>query len=163
MDADLPVPIQQSPRLIEGLSAGADIAIGSRALEGQLRELRAPIHRRACSGIFRALVRALFDLDYQDTQCGFKAFTREAANELFALASIERWAFDVEILLLARLFEYRVVEIAVDAYHRQGSRVNLCRDSVGVLNDLVRLRRNVYNRFCKSSHQLNHPLEMLKG
>src|SRR5262249_4119227 len=117
----------------------------------------------ACSSIFRALVRALFGLDYQDTQCGFKAFTREAAKELFALASVERWAFDVEILLLARLLKYRVVEIAVDAYHRRGSKVNLCRDSVGVLKDLVTLRRSVYNEFCKSSHELSHPLEMLKG
>jgi hypothetical protein len=125
MDADLPVGIEQCDKLIEAISARADVAIGSRVLGKHLQNGESPIYRRICSSAFRSLVRLFLGLSFRDTQCGFKAFSRDAADVLFTMLTVEHWAFDVEVLLLADLLNYHVAEIDVQTSYHEGSKINL--------------------------------------
>jgi len=86
----------------------------------------------------------MLGLKFSDTQCGFKAFTREAARRIFALLTVDYWAFDPEVLILADLLDYRVAEVPVEAYYRPGSKVRPFRDSLQTLRDLLAIRLNVY-------------------
>ena len=79
-----------------------------------------------------------------DTQCGFKGFTREAAKRIFALQKIEDWGFDPEILLIGRLLDYRIKEIPVETFHREGSKINPVLDSIKMFMELLSIRRNVF-------------------
>jgi hypothetical protein len=81
-------------------------------------------------------------LPYRDTQCGFKAFTRQAATRIFPLQHIERWGFDPEILFLARKFGMRVVEVPVHWAHSEGTRINPLRDGVRMFVEILKIRWN---------------------
>jgi glycosyltransferase involved in cell wall biosynthesis len=146
MDADLAVPMTECQKLIAAINAGFDVAIGSRALDERLERVRPPFYRRVCSSAFRTMVRILLGLYFKDTQCGFKAFTREAAKATFALQTIETWGFDPEVLLIATRLGYRITEVAVETFHREGSKINPVRDSINMFHELLSIRRNVFAR-----------------
>jgi len=107
-DADLSSPIEEMPKLLQRLESGADIAIGSRWLRAELQTKRQSLHRQLFGRVFNALNRMILGLRFKDTQCGFKAFTRRAAQTILPLQRIERWGFDPEVLFLARKFGFRV-------------------------------------------------------
>ena len=88
------------------------------------------------------LVRLAAVPGIQDTQCGFKAFRQDVARELFPLQTIEGWGFDVEILFIAQRFGYEIVEVPVTWYYGQRSKVRPIHDTIGMLQDLVQVRRN---------------------
>ena len=90
-DSDLSSPIDEAERLFAPITAGADIAIGSRWLESSRQTHRQPLYRQFFGRCFNAVTRAVMGLPFADTQCGFKAFTREAAQTVFELQPIERW------------------------------------------------------------------------
>ena len=112
-DADLSSPIVEADKLFAAIAAGADVAIGSRWLKAELQTKRQPLHRQVFGRAFNLALRIVLGLDFKDTQCGFKAFTRDAAQKLFTLQKIERWGFDPELLYLARTLHLRVVEVPV--------------------------------------------------
>src|SRR5258708_36698053 len=85
------------PKLLAALAAGADIAIGSRWLRAELQTQRQSLHRQLFGRIFNALNRVILGLQFKDTQCGFKAFTRRTAERVLPLKRIERRGFDPEI------------------------------------------------------------------
>ena len=143
-DADLAVPIEQSQNLLDALASGYDMVIGSRALQEELQRVKPPFYRRICSIAYRAMVRTLLGLPFKDTQCGFKAFTREAAKRVFARQKIENWGFDPEILLIGSLMDYRIKEVPVEAFHRDGSKINPVRDSIRMFLELLAIRRHVF-------------------
>ncbi len=151
-DADLSVPIEQCEHLIAALDDGYDIAIGSRALNEELILKRPPFYRRICSSSYRAMVRNLLGLEFKDTQCGFKAFTREAARRIFAMQKIEQWGFDPEILLIGSLMEFRIKEVAVETFHREGSKINPILDSIKMFIELLMIRRHVFAEFANLRH-----------
>src|SRR5208282_3904426 len=91
-DADLSSPIEEMPKLLQALAAGADIAIGSRWLRAELQTQRQSLHRQLFGRIFNLLLRIILGLQFKDTQCGFKAFTRRASQTILPLQRIERWA-----------------------------------------------------------------------
>src|SRR5260370_8820473 len=99
-DADLASPIAEARKLFDAIGQGADIAIGSRWLRADLQTERQPLYRQAFGRIFNLVLRAILGLRFADTQCGFKAFRRDAAQRIFPLQKIERWGFDPEILFL---------------------------------------------------------------
>lgn len=140
-DADLSAPIKESEKLIDALDAGADVAVGSRAVRGSGCDVRQSVKRHLVGRVFNALVRAILGLPLGDTQCGFKAFKREAAEPLFAAQTLEGFGFDVEILYLAYRRRMRVVEVAVMWSQGPRSKVRLFRDSYNILLDLFRIRR----------------------
>jgi glycosyltransferase involved in cell wall biosynthesis len=139
-DADLSSPIEEMPKLLKALQAGADIAIGSRWLRTELQTQRQPFHRQIFGRVFNLLLRTTLGLQFADTQCGFKAFTRRAALTIFPLQRIERWGFDPEILFLARKFDFKVKEVPVLWGHSGGTRIHPLTDGSRMFLDMLRIR-----------------------
>jgi len=139
-DADLSSPIEESSALFAALAEDADVAVGSRWLRSELQTRRQPLHRQLYGRIFNLLLRLILGLHYKDTQCGFKAFTRQAALTIFPLQKIERWGFDPEILYLARRFGFRVKEVPVRWAHREGTRLNPVRDGLRMFWEVLKIR-----------------------
>lgn len=140
-DADLSTPIAMLDRLLERIEAGADVAIGSRALAGSDVRIHQPRLRESLGKLFNAAVRRLIIPGIRDTQCGFKAFRREAARELFAELRTEGFCFDVEILAAARRRGYRVEEVPVVWNNSAPSAVRVVRGFPRVVRELIRIRR----------------------
>jgi dolichyl-phosphate beta-glucosyltransferase len=141
-DADLSAPIDEAERLFEAIARGADIAIGSRWLATSRQTHRQPLYRQFFGRCFNALTRAVMRLPFADTQCGFKAFTRSAAQTVFQLQTIERWGFDPEILFIARKRGYRIREVPVSWAHDARTRISYLRDGLQMLKELAIVRWN---------------------
>jgi len=139
-DADLSSPIEEADKLFTAIARGADIAIGSRWVDRRLQIRRQPLHRRIFGRIFNLALRIILGLQYKDTQCGFKAFTRRSAQAIFPLQKIERWGFDPELLYLARKFGFTVSEVPVAWSHREGTRIHPLRDGIRMFGELLRVR-----------------------
>jgi dolichyl-phosphate beta-glucosyltransferase len=139
-DADLSSPIEESLKLFAALENGADIAIGSRWLRAELQTQRQPLHRQLFGRIFNLLLRITLGLQFADTQCGFKAFKRPAAQAIFPWQKIERWGFDPEILFLARKFDFKVEEVPVQWGHSGGARINPLIDGARMFQEMLRIR-----------------------
>jgi glycosyltransferase involved in cell wall biosynthesis len=141
-DADLSSPIEEAPRLFAAIREGADVAIGSRWLESSRQSIRQPVYRRFFGRCFNFVTRLIMRLPFADTQCGFKAFTRQAAQTVFHLQRIERWGFDPEILFIALKRGYVVREVPVTWGHDERSRISYLRDGMQMLKELVLIRWN---------------------
>lgn len=141
-DADLSSPIDEAERLFAAIAQGADVAIGSRWLTGRRIVHKQPLYRRLFGRCFNALTRTIMRLPFADTQCGFKAFRREAAHQVFGLQRIERWGFDPEILFIAIQRGLSVTEVPVTWGHDERSRISYLRDGLQMLMELVYVRWN---------------------
>ena len=138
-DADLSTPIEELEALRPHL-LHHHIAIGSRALAlSEIVEAQ-PAWRRGMGRLFNQIVKVLVIEDFKDTQCGFKLFTGEVARNLFHKARIDRFAYDVEILALARSHGYRVAEVPIRWKNSASSKVRPIADSLQMLADLVKIR-----------------------
>lgn len=140
-DADLSTPIEEISKLIGALEAGADIAIGSRWMRSAMQTKRQPIARQGLGRIFNLLSRVVLGLEFQDTQCGFKAFRRNAAKSIFSLQTIEQWGFDPEILFLARRSGFKVTEVPVLWSHDDRSKIHPVADGARMVRELFSIRR----------------------
>lgn len=138
-DADLSAPIEELPALV---SAGGDriVAVGSRAVDRRLVERPQPRHRDLMGRTYNLVVRSLGLSRLHDTQCGFKLFPGTLANALAGVQRLDGFAFDVELLMVAKSWGYPVCEVAVRWHHKEASRVLAGRHSIQMLRDLVRLR-----------------------
>jgi dolichyl-phosphate beta-glucosyltransferase len=149
-DSDLSAPIEEADRLFAAIAAGADIAIGSRWLESGRQTHRQPLYRQFFGRCYNLVTRMVMGLPFADTQCGFKAFTREAAQTVFQLQTIEGWGFDPEVLFIALKRGYRVVEVPVTWAHDERTRMKYLKDGVKMLREMASIRWNaltgLYNR-----------------
>ena len=143
-DADLSAPIEEAERLFAAIAAGADIAIGSRWLEKGRQTHRQPLYRQFFGRCFNAVTRAVMGLRFADTQCGFKAFTRAAAQTVFQLQTIERWGFDPEILFIGLKRGYRIVEVPVSWAHDERTRMSYLKDGMKMLEEIAIIRWNAF-------------------
>jgi len=144
-DADLAAPITEADKLWTALDSGCDVAIGSRLNKraGQ------PFYRRLVGRLYHWLAGAWAVGDIQDTQCGFKAFTREAAAYLFGAQRITGIVFDTEVLFLARRAGLRIAEVPVTWSNVGGSRMQVTPgQAFRVLADLLLIR--AYHRRAKT-------------
>jgi glycosyltransferase involved in cell wall biosynthesis len=141
-DADLSSPIEEAECLFSAIGNGADIAIGSRWLATSRQTQRQPLYRQFFGRCFNALTRRVMHLPFADTQCGFKAFTRAAAETVFQLQTIERWGFDPEILFIALRRGYHIQEVPVDWAHDARTRISYLRDGIQMLKELAIVRWN---------------------
>jgi dolichyl-phosphate beta-glucosyltransferase len=139
-DADLSSPIEEADKLFAAIAKGADIAIGSRWMDRRLQIRRQPLHRRLFGRIFNLALRIILGLQFKDTQCGFKAFTRRSAEAIFPRQKIERWGFDPELLYLAKKFGFAITEVPVAWSHREGTRIHPLRDGIRMFGELLRVR-----------------------
>jgi len=143
-DADLSSPLSEAPKLFAALDAGADVAIGSRWLDPSLQVERQPLKRRIYSRTFNLYLRILLGVPFRDTQCGFKAFKRQAAAGIFPLQRIMRWGFDAEILFIARKLGFKVVEVPVIWGHDERSTIHPLRDGLRMGVEALRVRGNAF-------------------
>ncbi|HSH01515.1 MAG TPA: dolichyl-phosphate beta-glucosyltransferase [Anaerolineae bacterium] len=139
-DADFSMPVEEVSKFVPPELSGYDVAIGSREAPGAVR-YDEPYHRHLMGRVFNFIVKVLAVPGFQDTQCGFKCFRREVAHDLFQAQTIDGWAFDVEILFIARLRGYKIVEVPIHWYYFANSRINPVRDSLNMLIEVLRIRQ----------------------
>jgi dolichyl-phosphate beta-glucosyltransferase len=141
MDADGATPLDEIPKLLSALEQGEDVAIGSRVVQqpGET-EVTTSWRRRYMGRVFAFFVNLFAVEGIADTQCGFKMFRREAAAAVFGRQKTTGFAFDVEILFIARRLGLGIAEIPVNWAAQPGSKVNLVTDSVRMLWDICRIR-----------------------
>jgi dolichyl-phosphate beta-glucosyltransferase len=160
-DADLSSPIEEAERLFAAIAQGADIAIGSRWLASSRQTHRQPLYRQFFGRCFNVLTRMVMNLPFADTQCGFKAFTRSAAQTVFQLQTIERWGFDPEILFIALKRGYHIQEVPVSWAHDARSRISYLRDGLQMLKELAIVRWNaLLGRYGKQVRAIQRTGEM---
>ncbi|MEZ5400741.1 MAG: glycosyltransferase family 2 protein [Bryobacteraceae bacterium] len=142
-DADLSAPIEELDKLYEAARReGADVAIGSRALNRKLIGVHQSMFRETAGRFFNLMMRVLIGLPFWDTQCGFKLFKKKAAGDVFSLLRLDRFGFDVEALFLARKLGFKTIEVPVRWNHMEGTKVSMFRDSADMFLDLLRVRWN---------------------
>jgi glycosyltransferase involved in cell wall biosynthesis len=140
-DADLSMPIEEVNKFLPPALKDYDVAIGSREAPGAVR-YDEPEYRHLMGRVFNFIVKVLAVPGFQDTQCGFKCFRREPGLDLFASQTIDGWAFDVELLYIALRRNYRVVEVPINWYYRQNSRISPLRDAFDMVREVLKIRIN---------------------
>jgi dolichyl-phosphate beta-glucosyltransferase len=140
LDTDLTIPVETIDAFMRAIQDGADVVVASRYVPGSVVDR--PWWRVAMGGIYRACVHLIVPIDVSDTQCGGKMYTAEAAKDLFGRATVDGFAFDAEILYMARRRGYRVAETPVEIHQRGRTSVSFLRDTPRMLRDLVRIRWN---------------------
>ena len=141
-DADLSAPIEEADKLFATIHQGADVAIGSRWLQPDTQSQRQSLLRQFYGRTFNLFLRILLGLKFKDTQCGFKAFTRNSAHELFSKQTIEGWGFDAELLFLAQRSGLRVKEVPVVWSDAEGTRIHPLRDGLRMIAEVLSIRWN---------------------
>lgn len=138
-DADLAMPADELTRFLPPALADFDVAIGSREGHGA-RRVGEPLVRHLMGRTFNYAVQRAILPGIEDTQCGFKMFTAPAAEAIFPRVTVNGWAFDIEVLYLARLLGLRTVEVPIEWHYRAESQVSMIRDSAGMLREVLRIR-----------------------
>src|SRR5262249_49723937 len=115
----------------------ADVAIGSRAKASTETVVQAKSHRKHIGNTFNLIVQSLLLPGIEDTQCGFKLFKRAVARDIFSVATLSGYAFDVEILYITRTQGYKIAEVPINWLHVEGSKVNLLTDPSRMLFEVL--------------------------
>ena len=140
-DADLSMPIEEINKFLPPQLEHVDVAIASREAPGAVR-YNEPVYRHITGRVFNTLIRLLVLPGLQDTQCGFKCIRAEVADDIFPYQTLTGWAFDVELLYIARRRGYQLVEVPIDWYFNADSKISVVRDSLRMFLDLLQIRRN---------------------
>lgn len=144
-DADLSMPVEQISRFLPPQLTGFDVAIGSREAEGAVR-YDEPIYRHLGGRAVNLMIRLFALPGLHDTQCGFKCFQGSVAEDLFIQQTLMGWSFDIELLFLARRRHYRIVEVPIDWYFNQESKVNSVRDAFKMGFDILKMWNNIFKK-----------------
>lgn len=140
-DADLSMPIEEISKFLPPQLLNVDIAIASREAPGAVR-YDEPYYRHLTGRVFNILIRLLILPSLQDTQCGFKCIRANVARDIFRYQTLTGWAFDVELLYIARHHGYNIVELPIHWYFNADSKISVFRDSLRMFLDLLLIRRN---------------------
>jgi dolichyl-phosphate beta-glucosyltransferase len=140
-DADLSMPVEEILKFIPPKLQDFDIAIASREARGAVR-YNEPSYRHWGGRGINFIVQTLILPGLNDTQCGFKCFRGEVAEDIFSRQTLHGWSFDIELLYIARRQGYRVVEIPIHWYHFSDSKVSALRDAVDMIKDIFRIHAN---------------------
>jgi dolichyl-phosphate beta-glucosyltransferase len=139
-DADLSTPIEDLAALEAAMDRGADLVVGSRALDRTRITVHQPFYREAGGRLFNTLAQWFSVPGIQDTQCGFKLFTSELGRRVFRAQQVPRFGFDVELLFLARKAGYRVAEVPVSWVNSPETKVRPIRDGGQAFLDILLIR-----------------------
>jgi len=142
MDSDLATPPEELDKLYPLVQQGYEVVIASRNLPNSNIITKQPRYRQLAGKTFPLLVRLLSGLPYRDTQCGFKLMKAAPGKEIFKRLTILRFAFDVEMLFIAKKLGYKIAEVPVTWIDQSGSTVHFFRDSWRMLKDLFKIRIN---------------------
>ncbi len=140
-DADLSMPIEEVDKFLPEQLGPVDIAIASREIEGAVR-YNEPWYRHLMGRVFNTIVRLFAVPGLQDTQCGFKLFRAEVAEDVFPLQTMDGWSFDVEVLYAARQRGYKIIEVPINWYYKANTRIDPIRDSIAMFVEVFKIRRN---------------------
>jgi dolichyl-phosphate beta-glucosyltransferase len=140
-DADLSMPIVEVTKFLSRDTTEFDIAIASREAPGAVR-YDEPRYRHLGGRLINLIIRLLILPGLQDTQCGFKCFRAQVADDLFKRQTLLGWSFDIELLFIARRHGYRIIEIPIDWYYRSESKVHALRDAMRMIRDIIQIHRN---------------------
>lgn len=139
-DADNSTVPEELIKLIRHVEAGSDAAIGSRWLPTSVQSIPQPFSRRLASRVFNMLVRILFQFPYKDTQCGAKAFRKQAIQTVWNEIKTKGWAFDVELIWTLRRHGFKVDEVPIIWRDNSKSRLRMHRDAPAMLYELLKIR-----------------------
>jgi dolichyl-phosphate beta-glucosyltransferase len=139
-DADFSMPVEEIRKFLSGSKPLAPVAIASREAPGSKR-IGEPFYRHLIGRVYNFLVRTLVLPGLQDTQCGFKCFSAEAAQAIFPLQRLEGWSFDVEVLTIARQLGFEIKQVPITWHYQPGSRMHLLGDSLQMAKDLFTIRQ----------------------
>ena len=140
-DADLSMPVEEIAKFIPPVLEDFDIAIASREAKGAVR-YNEPAYRHLGGRGINFLIQVLILPGLNDTQCGFKCFRANVAEDLFNLQTLPGWSFDIEVLFVARKYKYRVQEIPIHWYHDAETKVRALPDAIRMFQDIFRIRAN---------------------
>lgn len=143
MDADNSTTVDQIAGFLPYFEQGYDIVIGSRRIKGAVIAARQPWMRDFLGGVFRLIVHSIISMGVKDSQAGFKVFTQRAAEAIFSQQTIARWAFDVEILALARRMHFKVKEVPIVWVNDIKSHVKL-GGMIKMLGEVLQVRKNLW-------------------
>ncbi|MFO7559640.1 MAG: glycosyltransferase family 2 protein [Desulfobacterales bacterium] len=143
MDADYSVPMEEVEKGLNLIGSGADIAIASRAIQGSIVSHHQNFFREVSAKIYTFIQNFYLGINYQDTQCGFKLFTRNAAQKLFSEQKLNSVIFDPEVLWLAKKAGFTVAEFPVEWKHMEDSRIQYdsLMKSLFVFQELLRIKK----------------------
>lgn len=140
-DADLSMPIEEVNKFLPPMLDDFDLAIGSREAPGAIR-YNEPSYRHWGGRAINLVIRLLILPGLEDTQCGFKCFRAEVAENLFRQQTLSGWSFDIELLYIARRRKLRIKEIPIQWYFGEDSKVNAIRDALRMISDIFRIQIN---------------------
>jgi len=136
------MPPEELPRFLPPAQPAFDVAIGSREGAGS-RRVGEPLRRHITGRCFNYAIQMLVARGISDTQCGFKMFTAASVRAIFPHTTLDGWAFDVEVLCIARALGLRIVEVPIEWHHRDESQVSVLRDSWRMFRDVMKVRARV--------------------
>lgn len=141
LDADLGIPIEELEKFLEELDRGTDIVIASRFVPG-LKVMQPVLwYRKIMEKVFRFLRKVILNnWKIEDTQCGFKVFKKEVAKKIFEMATIQRFAFDSEVMFIAKKFGYKIKELPVSLQNPAQSSVRIVFDPINMFFALLKIR-----------------------
>lgn len=144
MDADNSTRITELDKLLAKATTGVPVVIGSRYLDQASIKIRQPWYRVSISRLGNFLIRLLILPRVKDTQCGFKLLERSTARDIAAQLTMERFSFDIEMLVIAQQGGYAIEEVPVDWFDTPGTRLRPFKSTFQTLRDLLRIRWNVW-------------------
>jgi dolichyl-phosphate beta-glucosyltransferase len=147
LDADLAIPIEELEKFLVEMDRGYDLVIASRFVPGL--KVLCPVlwYRKIMEKVFRLLRMAILNnWKVQDTQCGFKVFRASVARKIFPMSTVKRFAFDAEIIFIAKKFGYSIKELPVILQNPERSHIRLFRDPVNMFFSLLEIRWNDLTR-----------------
>ncbi|MGN1059075.1 MAG: dolichyl-phosphate beta-glucosyltransferase, partial [Clostridia bacterium] len=140
-DADLPYPPENIQKARDMLAQGYDLILGSRVQKDNGQKY--PWYRTAMSKGFGLFVQTVLHLKEKDTQCGFKAFRKEAAQKIFKRVSLTGWGFDVEMIFVAQKLGYKAGRLQVELFHdNEDSKIHVVKDTLAMIGEVFQVRRN---------------------
>lgn len=140
-DADLSTPIEEFEKLLFPLQNGYNIAIGSRGSKESTIIVRQNIFRESMGKFFNALMKKITNLNYSDTQCGFKCFDRQSIDSIFPKLVIDDLSFDVEILYLAEKLGFKIKEVPIIWINSTESKVRIIKDPIIMFRSLMKIKK----------------------
>jgi len=140
-DADLSMPVEEIVKFIPPKLQDFDIAIASREAKGAVR-YDEPFYRHLGGRGINFIIQTLILPGLNDTQCGFKCFHAEVAEDIFSRQTLHGWSFDIELLYIARRHGYGIVEIPIHWHHFSDSKVSALRDAFNMIRDIFRIHAN---------------------
>ena len=141
-DSDLATPIQETAKFMEAIQQGYDIVIASRNMEGAKITVEQPKYRQLLGKAFPMIVKRIILEEFKDTQCGFKMFKKTAARKIFPRQTLRRFAFDVEILYIAKQLNLKIKEMPVTWIDKEGSTLSPIKESIRMLNEVLKIKYN---------------------